>query len=56
MKLIEPISKTLCPSCNNNKLNPEQVMNALSRKDNKTYICSDCGIAEAMNDFVAERY
>lgn len=25
---------------------------ALSRKDNKTYICSPCGVNEAMMDFV----
>lgn len=24
---------------------------ALSRKDNKTYICSDCGVAEALEDY-----
>ena len=26
-------------------------MNALSRRDNETYICSPCGSAEAMNDW-----
>ena len=27
------------------------VVNALSRRDNKTYICSDCGTDEALFDF-----
>lgn len=27
---------------------------ALSRKDNKTYICSQCGLEEAMTDFLKE--
>lgn len=27
---------------------------AISRKDNKTEICSDCGLAEAMNAFMKE--
>ena len=25
---------------------------AISRTDNKTSICSDCGVAEAMEDFI----
>ncbi len=28
----------------------EEVMNALSRRDNKTYICSPCGTTEALID------
>ena len=28
----------------------EEVMNALSRRDNKTYICSPCGTAEGLID------
>ena len=39
-----------CPRCRELKLNPVQVHNALSRRDNKTYICSDCGLHEAMID------
>jgi len=36
-----------CPSCN------EMVSGypALSRKDNKTYICSACGLREAYKDY-----
>lgn len=43
-----------CPRCGLNTLRPEKVMNALSRRDNKTYICSDCGTAEAMEDYAAK--
>lgn len=41
-----------CPKCQINVLHEEKVRNALSRKDNKTYICNDCGLAEAMADYV----
>jgi predicted RNA-binding Zn-ribbon protein involved in translation (DUF1610 family) len=37
----------VCPRCNNKYVGYP----ALSRRDNKTYICSDCGTAEAMFDF-----
>lgn len=40
----------LCPICEG-PMHPEQVMNALSRADNKTYICSDCGAREGLTDF-----
>ena len=40
-----------CPRCKINELHPEEAMNALSREDNKTYICSDCGTVEAMDAF-----
>ena len=39
----------VCPRCNNKYFGYP----ALSRRDNKTYICSDCGTAEAMFDFEA---
>ena len=29
---------------------------ALSRRDNKTNICSDCGTAEALEDYYGERW
>lgn len=41
----------LCPRCKVVPLHPEEIKNALSRRDNKTYICSPCGTAEAMFDF-----
>ena len=40
-----------CPRCKKNRLNPRMVMNALSRRDNETFICSLCGTEEAMEDF-----
>ena len=55
--LVEPQENLIessmeCPKDNcTNELREPQVMNALSRRDNKTYICSDCGVAEAMEDF-----
>jgi len=42
---------TRCPRCEVEPLQTEQVMNALSRKDNQTYVCSPCGREEAMWDF-----
>lgn len=40
----------LCPRCKKNYLDPTPARNALSRKDNKTYICNACGFDEAMED------
>ena len=45
----------LCPRCKVIKLDPIDVRNALSRKDNKTYICESCGIAEAIEDQFANK-
>jgi predicted RNA-binding Zn-ribbon protein involved in translation (DUF1610 family) len=45
-----------CPRCKENELHEDLVMNALSRKDNKTYICSDCGNEEAMEEFLKSGY
>ena len=44
--------KKICPSCNKNELDPIDIRNALSRKDNKTYICGMCGLLEAVEDIV----
>jgi hypothetical protein len=41
----------LCPVCKKNPLHPNKVMNSLSRRDNKTYICNECGQREAMEDY-----
>lgn len=40
-----------CPRCGQDRMNPEQVRNALSRKDNTTYVCNSCGTDEAMMNF-----
>lgn len=38
----------ICPRCGIITLNPRKTHNALSRLDNKTYICSICGMQEAV--------
>jgi DNA-directed RNA polymerase subunit RPC12/RpoP len=44
----------ICPRCKVNELNPRLPANALSRRDNKSYICSECGTDEAMIDYFHE--
>jgi len=44
-----------CPRCGEMKLHEDNRFNALSRKDNKTYICSDCGVAEAGEAFIKSK-
>ena len=39
-----------CPRCHEMTLQDESGRNALSRRDNKTYICNECGDEEAMID------
>lgn len=39
-----------CPRCQISLLHASKARNALSRKDNETYICSDCGTDEALRD------
>lgn len=39
-----------CPRCLHYTLTENEVMNALSRRNNKTYICPNCGTEEAMID------
>ena len=48
-------SACMCPRCNERELIRPLVRNALSRKDNKTYICSECGVAEALEDWARAR-
>lgn len=47
----------ICPNCRgyipNNKT-PGAYMGAISRRDNKTEICSACGTMEALADFYSE--
>jgi hypothetical protein len=43
-----------CPICDGPIPNAEyegQYKGALSRRDNKTEICSDCGVMEAVEDY-----
>jgi len=54
-KTLEPHT---CPRCLGGIPNNEQrgqYIGALSRTDNKTEICSDCGTAEAMEDYLASK-
>ena len=51
MKKEQKKERHLCPRCKKRDMENEEVRNALSRRDNKTYICSDCGTEEAMFDF-----
>lgn len=40
-----------CPRCNYLTLRTDRpALNALSRKDNETYVCSDCGTDEALTN------
>lgn len=42
-----------CPRCGDDTLRIDRpALNALSRVDNKTYVCSDCGTSEAWERFV----
>ena len=48
----------VCPLCGGyipNNDNPGAYMGALSRRDNKTEICSACGGKEAMEDYMSNR-
>ena len=40
-----------CPRCARNEMTDVLAGNALSRKDNETYVCSPCGTDEAILDF-----
>lgn len=44
------ITSTICPSCYEDNLCEDEVMNPISRKDNKTYICNQCAVREAMEE------
>ena len=47
-------NKTLCKRCKKNYWSKDMKLNiypAISRRDNKTQICSECGTAEALFDF-----
>jgi transposase-like protein len=49
--IVEETQPVLCPACKKNYLHPNLVMNSLSRRDNQTYICPQCGDREAMEDY-----
>lgn len=48
-----------CPTCDGYIPNNEQVgeySGAISRRDNKTEVCSACGTREAMEDFFGSHF
>jgi len=48
-------TKPVCPRCLHlipNDERPGAYIGAISRADNQTEVCSDCGTHEAMQDFV----
>ena len=50
------MKRPVCPRCIGfipNNDTPGAYVGAISRVDNKTEICSECGIEEAMNAFTA---
>ncbi len=42
-----------CPRCHNELKQPLEI-NSLSRHTEGTYICSDCGVEEALDDYLAD--
>jgi hypothetical protein len=50
LTLFAPQLIKQCPVCLTNELDLDEEMNAVSRKDDSTMICSDCGQAEAMDE------
>ena len=52
---MENTTAPICPNCGGfipNNHNPGAYIGALSRKDNKTMVCSTCGSEEALADFL----
>lgn len=62
---MNELATELCPRCETQEYTPYHApppvpmtapsFPALSRTDNETYICSDCGNHEAIMDFCRER-
>jgi DNA-directed RNA polymerase subunit RPC12/RpoP len=48
------MAANVCPRCESRLLHSERAMDALSRRDNKTYVCSPCGEDEAVLDLMCE--
>ena len=48
------MKKETCPRCFEEMR--EKGLNALSRRDNETEICSDCGTAEALTDHIHSHF
>lgn len=50
MKRRVKVETEICPRCLDHYEHRGEVGRALSRRDNTTYICSDCGREEALVD------
>ena len=48
----EKASSVYCPKCMQPRMHHILAMNALSRRDNTTYICTTCGQREALEDWM----
>ena len=46
------MAANVCPRCESRLLHSERAMDALSRRDNVTYVCSPCGEDEAVLDLM----
>ena len=51
-KRQEDGEQTLCPRCGINRLKPALHTNALSRYVDGVYVCDECGLSEAMLDYM----
>lgn len=53
---MEQVEFKKCPRCEEMKLHPIEIRNAITRSNNApyTYICSDCGRAEAIEDLIKQ--
>ena len=49
---MDEMSMDVCPRCESTLLHVKRAMDALSRRDNKTYVCSACGEDEAVLDLL----
>lgn len=51
--MADELIEGMCPRCNMKVVLKSR--HAVSRRENKIHICSECGISEAMIDFVRHR-
>lgn len=49
---MDEMSEDVCPRCESTLLHTQRAMDALSRRDNETYVCSACGEDEAVLDLL----
>ena len=49
---IDDMFENVCPRCQSRFLHSDRSMDALSRRDNSTYVCSPCGEDEAVLDLM----